>query len=92
MLHCFLSIFFSLVPFPTVLPGGCPACDTRVLQEALLCLERHYAAFPLPQMAPFNGSHTLLENAGDIGGLAIAFQVCQGPCPSVLLPLSLMKT
>ncbi|XP_052577355.1 kell blood group glycoprotein [Peromyscus californicus insignis] len=69
MAHELLHIFYQLL-----LPGGCPACDTHVLQEALLCLEHHYAAFPLPNMSPFNGSHTLLENAGDIGGLAIAFQ------------------
>ncbi|XP_036038737.1 kell blood group glycoprotein [Onychomys torridus] len=69
MAHELLRIFYQLL-----LPGGCPACDTHVLQEALLCLEHHYAAFPLPNMSPFNGSHTLLENAGDIGGLAIAFQ------------------
>ncbi|XP_040596361.1 kell blood group glycoprotein [Mesocricetus auratus] len=69
MAHELLRIFYQLL-----LPGGCPACDTHTLQEAILCLERHYAAFPLPNMAPFNGSHTLLENAGDTGGLAIAFQ------------------
>ncbi|XP_021509808.1 kell blood group glycoprotein [Meriones unguiculatus] len=55
-----------------LLPGGCPACDTHALQEALLCLEHQYAAFP--SMSSFNGSHTLLANAADIGGLAIAFQ------------------
>ncbi|ERE88552.1 putative kell blood group glycoprotein like protein [Cricetulus griseus] len=69
MAHELLRIFYQLL-----LPGGCPACDTHVLQEALLCLEHHYAAFPLPSMARLNGSHALLENAGDIGGLAIAFQ------------------
>uniref|UniRef100_A0A8C8TFV8 Kell blood group n=2 Tax=Peromyscus maniculatus bairdii TaxID=230844 RepID=A0A8C8TFV8_PERMB len=69
MAHKLLHIFYQLL-----LPGGCPACDTHVLQEALLCLEHHYAAFPLPNMSSFNGSHTLLENAGDVGGLAIAFQ------------------
>lgn len=69
MAHKLLHIFYQLL-----LPGGCPACDTCALQEALLCLEHHYAAFPLPSMSSFNGSHTLLENAGDIGGLAIAFQ------------------
>lgn len=85
------SPIHSLVPSLTVLPGGCPACDTRALQEALLCLEHRYAAFPLPSMSSFNGSHTLLENAADIGGVAIAFQVCWGPCPSTFLPLSLME-
>uniref|UniRef100_A0A8C9UMR1 Kell metallo-endopeptidase (Kell blood group) n=1 Tax=Spermophilus dauricus TaxID=99837 RepID=A0A8C9UMR1_SPEDA len=55
-------------------PGDCLDCDTRALQEALLCLERHYAAFPLPGGTSFSGSSTLLENAADVGGLAIAFQ------------------
>ncbi|XP_016050986.1 PREDICTED: kell blood group glycoprotein [Miniopterus natalensis] len=57
-----------------LLPGGCPACDTRALEGALLCLQRHYAAFPLHGVTSFNGSHTVLENAADVGGLAIALQ------------------
>lgn len=71
----------SLALFSIVLPGGCPACDTHALQEALLCLKRHYAAFPLPSGISFNDSLTFLENAADVGGLAIALQVCkcQGP-------------
>lgn len=69
----------SLAPFPTVLPGGCPACDTHALQGALLCLEHHYAALPLPSGAPFNGSHTFLEDAADTGALAIALQVTHAP-------------
>ncbi|KAL1777604.1 kell blood group glycoprotein [Sigmodon hispidus] len=69
MAHELLRIFYQLL-----LPGGCPGCDTHVLQEALLCLENHYTALSLSNMAPLNGSHTLLENSGDIGGLAIAFQ------------------
>lgn len=79
MAHKLLHIFYQLL-----LPGGCPACDTCALQEALLCLEHHYAAFPLPSMSSFNGSHTLLENAGDIGGLAIAFQMATwDPLPTL---------
>ncbi|XP_076769584.1 kell blood group glycoprotein isoform X3 [Arvicanthis niloticus] len=79
MAHKLLHIFYQLL-----LPGGCPACDTHALQEALLCLERHYAAFPLPSMSSFNGSHTLLENAGDIGGVAIAFQMATwDPLPTL---------
>lgn len=66
-------------PFSTVLPGGCPACDTHALKEALLCLEHHYAAFPLYGVTSFNSSHTVLENAADIGGLAIALQVTHIP-------------
>ncbi|XP_045433669.1 kell blood group glycoprotein [Pipistrellus kuhlii] len=57
-----------------LLPGGCPACDTHALKEALLCLEHHYAAFPLYGVTSFNSSHMVLENAADIGGLAIALQ------------------
>ncbi|XP_039716469.1 kell blood group glycoprotein isoform X2 [Pteropus medius] len=70
-----LHIFSQLL-----LPGGCPACDTHALQGALLCLEQHYAALPLPSGAPFNGSHTFLEDAADTGALAIALQVmCREP-------------
>nr|XP_020034618.1 kell blood group glycoprotein isoform X2 [Castor canadensis] len=69
MAHELLHIFYQFL-----LPGGCPACDTNALKEVLLCLERHYAALPLPSRASFNSSHTLLENAADVGGLAIAFQ------------------
>ena len=69
------SPFHSPAPFSTVLPGGCPACDTRALQGALLCLEHLYAAFPLPRGVSFNGSRTLLENAADTGGLVIALKV-----------------
>ncbi|XP_037691901.1 kell blood group glycoprotein isoform X2 [Choloepus didactylus] len=69
MAHELLHIFYQFL-----LPGGCPSCNTRALQEALLCLENHYAAFPLPSGVSFNASHTLLENAADMGGLAIALQ------------------
>nr|XP_012302883.1 kell blood group glycoprotein isoform X12 [Aotus nancymaae] len=69
MAHKLLHIFYQLL-----LPGGCLGCDTHALQEALLCLERHYAAFPLPSGTSFNDSLTFLENAADAGGLAIALQ------------------
>ncbi|XP_078199712.1 kell blood group glycoprotein isoform X8 [Callithrix jacchus] len=69
MAHELLHIFYELL-----LPGGCLDCDTHALQEALLCLERHYAAFPLPNGTSFNNSLTFLENAADAGGLAIALQ------------------
>ncbi|XP_058579996.1 kell blood group glycoprotein isoform X7 [Neofelis nebulosa] len=69
MAHELLHIFSQLL-----LPGGCPACDTHALQGALLCLKRHYQSIPLPSGLSFNGSWTLLENAADIGGLAIALQ------------------
>ncbi|XP_033620380.1 kell blood group glycoprotein isoform X5 [Fukomys damarensis] len=64
-----LHIFYQLL-----LPGGCPACDTHALQEAFLCLEHHYAALLLPSTSSLNGSQTFLENAADVGGLAIALQ------------------
>ncbi|XP_036184386.1 kell blood group glycoprotein isoform X3 [Myotis myotis] len=64
-----LHIFDQLL-----LPGGCPACDTHALEGALLCLERHYAAFPLYGVTSFNSSHMVLENAADMGALAVALQ------------------
>ncbi|XP_069443116.1 kell blood group glycoprotein isoform X3 [Ovis canadensis] len=64
-----LHIFDQLL-----LPGGCPACDTRALQKALLCLERLYAAFPSPRGTSFDVSRTLLEDAADAGALAIALK------------------
>ncbi|XP_071071422.1 transient receptor potential cation channel subfamily V member 5 isoform X6 [Dasypus novemcinctus] len=69
MAHELLHIFYQFL-----LPGGCPSCDTHALQRVVLCLENHYAAFPLPSGTSFNSSHTFLENAADIGGLAIALQ------------------
>nr|XP_044626110.1 kell blood group glycoprotein isoform X4 [Equus asinus] len=69
MAHELLHVFYKLL-----LPGGCPACDTRALQGALLCLEHLYAAFPLPRGVSFNGSRTFLENAADTGGLVIALK------------------
>ncbi|XP_025785825.1 kell blood group glycoprotein [Puma concolor] len=69
MAHELLHIFSQLLR-----PGGCPACDTHARQGALLCLKRHYQSIPLPSGLSFNGSWTLLENAADIGGLAIALQ------------------
>lgn len=73
------SLFLYLAAFSTVLPGGCPACDTRALEGALLCMKHHYETIPLPNGTSFNGSRTFLENAADIGGLAIALQVTPIP-------------
>ncbi|XP_055980016.1 kell blood group glycoprotein [Sorex fumeus] len=64
-----LRIFDQLL-----LPGGCPACDSRALEGALLCLEHHYAALSPPGGSPFISSHTLLESAADLGGLVTALQ------------------
>ncbi|KAM9651109.1 kell blood group glycoprotein [Trichechus inunguis] len=69
MAHELLHIFYKLL-----LPGGCPDCDADALQGALLCVERHYAALSLPGETSFNRSGTILENAADIGGLAITLQ------------------
>lgn len=74
-----LTSFTGSLSFSTVLPGGCPSCDNNALQEASLCLERHYAAFPLPNRTTFNSSLTFLENAADVGGLSIAWQVIYMP-------------
>ncbi|XP_045420085.1 kell blood group glycoprotein [Lemur catta] len=69
MAHELLHVFYKLL-----LPGGCPACDTHALERELLCLERHYAAFPSHGRSSFSGSGTFLENAADVGGLAVALQ------------------
>ncbi|XP_037374518.1 kell blood group glycoprotein [Talpa occidentalis] len=69
MAHELLHIFTQLL-----LPGGCPACDSQALRGAQLCLERLYAAFPSPGGAALGGSRTFLENAVDVGALAIAQQ------------------
>ncbi|XP_020853686.1 kell blood group glycoprotein isoform X10 [Phascolarctos cinereus] len=58
----------------TVVPGGCPACDIPTLYEEQLCLRQHYESFSLPAGSTFNSSHTLLENAADIGALLIAMK------------------
>lgn len=70
-----------------VLPGGCPACDTRALQKALLCLERLYAALPSPKGTSFNVSRTLLEDAADAGALAIALKVTYPKGWDLVLPV-----
>ena len=81
------SQFSPRAPFPTVLPGGCPACDTRALQKALLCLERLYAALPTPKGTSFNVSRTLLEDAADAGALAIALKVTYPKGWDLVLPV-----
>ncbi|XP_004694387.1 PREDICTED: kell blood group glycoprotein isoform X2 [Condylura cristata] len=72
---------------PLLLPGGCPSCDSQALQGARLCLERLYAAFPLPG-GTFSG--TFLESAADVGALAIAQQAysqrLHGPRGETTLP------
>ncbi|KAM4874069.1 kell blood group glycoprotein [Thomomys bottae] len=69
MAHELLHVLYQLL-----LPGGWQACEPRALQEAILCLENHYAAFLLPSRPSFNSCHELLEGAADVAGLAIALQ------------------
>ncbi|XP_007522369.3 kell blood group glycoprotein isoform X2 [Erinaceus europaeus] len=69
MAHELLHAFHQLL-----LPGACPACYSLGLEEALLCLGRLYAAFPLPKGTRFNATLTVLEDAADMGGVAIAQQ------------------
>ncbi|XP_007504531.2 kell blood group glycoprotein isoform X2 [Monodelphis domestica] len=57
-----------------LVPEGCPACDIPTLNGELLCLQKHYESISLPTGNIFNSSHTLLENAADIGALVIAMQ------------------
>ncbi|XP_072508599.1 kell blood group glycoprotein isoform X2 [Notamacropus eugenii] len=69
MAHELMHIFNQYL-----VPGGCPACDIPTLHRELLCLQQHYESFSLPAGSTFNSSHTLLENAADIGALVIAMQ------------------
>lgn len=80
------SPFPPLAPLSTVLPGGCPACDTRALQRALLCLERLYTALPSPRGPSFDVSRTLLEDAADAGALAVALKVTHPRGWDLVLP------
>ena len=78
--------FPRLPHFSTVLPGGCPACDTHALQRVLLCLERLYTALPSPKGTSFDVSRTLLEDAADAGALAIARKVTHPKGWDLVLP------
>ncbi|XP_036617179.1 kell blood group glycoprotein [Trichosurus vulpecula] len=69
MAHELMHIFNQYL-----VPGGCPACDIPTLHGELLCLQQYYESFSLPAGSTFNSSHTLLENAADIGALVIAMQ------------------
>lgn len=54
-----------------MLPGGCPTCNSSVLQKSIDCFVVQYESFDFK----VNGTLTLLENTADNGGLAIAYQV-----------------
>ncbi|XP_062985077.1 kell blood group glycoprotein isoform X2 [Elgaria multicarinata webbii] len=56
-----------------VLPQSCSACDMETLAQSIDCLVEQYESYSLKGHG-INGSFTLLENAADTGGLAIAYQ------------------
>nr|XP_056704464.1 kell blood group glycoprotein homolog [Euleptes europaea] len=64
LLHCF---------YDYVWPETCSDCDKQALAEGTDCLVRQYERYSLKGQR-INGSFTLLENAADTGGLAIAYQ------------------
>lgn len=65
MAHELLHAFYSYM-----LPGGCPTCNSSVLQKSIDCFVEQYESFGFK----INGTFTLLENTADTGGLAIAYQ------------------
>ncbi|KAH0628532.1 hypothetical protein JD844_009845 [Phrynosoma platyrhinos] len=68
---CFYSwIFFSF----TVLTKNCSSCDMKSLVQGIECLVKQYGSYSLEGHS-INGTFTLLENAADTEGLAIAYQV-----------------
>ncbi|XP_014108934.1 PREDICTED: kell blood group glycoprotein isoform X5 [Pseudopodoces humilis] len=71
MAHEILHSFYGYGLFPpTVLPGGCPACNRSALQRSIDCLVEQYESYSFN----VNGTFTLLENTADTGGVAIAYQ------------------
>uniref|UniRef100_A0A8C3BQ19 Kell blood group glycoprotein n=1 Tax=Cairina moschata TaxID=8855 RepID=A0A8C3BQ19_CAIMO len=65
MAHELLHAFYGYV-----LPGGCPTCNSSLLQKSIGCFVEQYESFDFK----VNGTLTLLENTADNGGLAIAYQ------------------
>ncbi|XP_031465803.1 kell blood group glycoprotein homolog, partial [Phasianus colchicus] len=65
MAHELLHAFYDYMR-----PGGCPTCNSSVLQKSIDCLVEQYESFGFK----VNGTSTLLENTADTGGLAIAYQ------------------
>ncbi|XP_061493594.1 kell blood group glycoprotein isoform X2 [Rhineura floridana] len=68
MAHELLHSFYDYV-----LPENCSACDTKTRPQGIECLVKQYESYSLKGHS-INGSFTLLENAADTGGLAIAYQ------------------
>uniref|UniRef100_A0A803XZR4 Kell metallo-endopeptidase (Kell blood group) n=1 Tax=Meleagris gallopavo TaxID=9103 RepID=A0A803XZR4_MELGA len=65
MAHELLHVFYDYMR-----PGGCPTCNSSMLQKSIDCLVEQYESFGFK----VNGTSTLLENTADTGGLAIAYQ------------------
>ncbi|XP_067424410.1 kell blood group glycoprotein [Emydura macquarii macquarii] len=68
MAHELLHVFYDYV-----LPESCPRCNRDALVRGIDCLVEQYESYSL-QSLRVNGTFTLLENAADTGGLAIAYQ------------------
>ncbi|XP_033029449.1 kell blood group glycoprotein isoform X1 [Lacerta agilis] len=68
MAHELLHSFYDYV-----LPENCLACDMKTLAQRIDCLVKQYESYSLKGHS-INGSFTLLENAADTGGLAMAYQ------------------
>ncbi|XP_060092915.1 kell blood group glycoprotein [Heteronotia binoei] len=68
MAHELLHSFYDYV-----WPETCSNCDMEALANGTDCLVKQYERYSL-EGQHINGSFTLLENAADTGGLAIAYQ------------------
>ncbi|KAM9173997.1 kell blood group glycoprotein isoform 2-T2 [Pangshura tecta] len=68
MAHELLHAFYDYV-----VPESCPKCNRDALVRGTDCLVEQYERYSL-QGLRINGTFTLLENAADTGGLAIAYQ------------------
>nr|XP_020667187.1 kell blood group glycoprotein isoform X2 [Pogona vitticeps] len=68
------ELLHSLYDF--VLTKNCSDCDIKAMERGIDCLMRQYESYSLEGHS-INGSLTLLENAADTGGLAIAYQAYQ---------------
>ncbi|XP_054859040.1 kell blood group glycoprotein [Eublepharis macularius] len=68
MAHELLHSFYN-----HVWPESCSACDMQALVQGTDCLVKQYERYSL-RGQHINGSFTLLENAADTAGLAIAYQ------------------
>ncbi|XP_077201850.1 kell blood group glycoprotein isoform X3 [Paroedura picta] len=68
MAHELLHSFYDYV-----WPETCSDCDMQALAQGTDCLVKQYERYSLKGQHT-NGSFTLLENAADTGGLAVAYQ------------------